>query len=566
VTELSALEKALTKSDYAGMKSPLAEMLRALRPMNLKSLEALDPNARGRLITSLMRVMRMPKPKEETLEAAPMAEGDGSSGSTAEGSDSVAASREVPVEAAGVAPSCEADATAIATVLAATTPAPAEGSAEASAEGSTEAAVAPVTAENSPARAPAVKAFGYSETQLAVGLIWNSVGDVERAGAAFKNAGREPTEAELAAPTPRAAPERSERPARGPRESRGSSDRPGAARRDARGPRAAAGQRMAPFVPSGNWQDDAKKLEEMGRTRDAGRLHEKNQSFAEAVRLFEKGGDTKSAIKACLLGKLDEPYAALAAKLKPEELAEALEGAQAWERLMELHVARQDFDAIARLYERAQQFDQAGLAWERAGKLAPARKAYERARDFAAAGRVRELEVQKLLERGDRLGAATLLVAAGRKSDAIAAFKDLPGPKAFHFMNKLNLTTEARAFGQEELSKAEASGNLVQKGRWLELLGDPSAAIATYLAAERKDKAALVYEASGDLKKAAELFEASGQLDRAEAIYTKAGDSENAGRVKALPRPVAAPAPSAEVTAEMVPAAESANGSATSAS
>jgi tetratricopeptide (TPR) repeat protein len=294
---------------------------------------------------------------------------------------------------------------------------------------------------------------------------------------------------------------------------------------------------VAPFVSSGDWQADVKKLEELGRTRDAARIHEKNKSHADAQRLYEAGGDLKSALRNAALGKLDEAFTRLSEKLKPEEIVEALERAEAWEKLMEFHVARSDFDSIAKLYERATQFDQAGLAWERAGKLSLARKAYERARDASSAHRVRDLEVVKLIERGDRLGAATLQVAGGKKAEALETLKPLPGPKAFHFMQKLKLTAEADAFAKAELAKAEAENNPVQRARWLELLGRLPEAAEVYLAADRKDKAAFVFEAMGELKKAAELLEAAGQLDKAQALFTKQGDTANAERVKALPRP-----------------------------
>jgi tetratricopeptide (TPR) repeat protein len=204
---------------------------------------------------------------------------------------------------------------------------------------------------------------------------------------------------------------------------------------------------------------------------------------------------------------------------------------------MEFHVAKADFESIAKLYERANQFDQAGLAWERSGKLAIARKAYERAKDFASAHRVRDLEVQKLIERGDRLGAATLQVGAGKKADALETLKSLPAPKAYHFMQKLKLNAEADVLAKDELSKAEAANNPVQRARWLELTGKLQEAADVYLAADRKDKAAFVFEAMGDLKRAAELLEAAGQLDKAQALFVKLGDSANADRVKALPRP-----------------------------
>ncbi|PZR17704.1 MAG: DEAD/DEAH box helicase [Archangium gephyra] len=486
--ELTALERALTKKDLSAMIDPLQSVLRALKPMRLSSLEQLDSGARGRLLTTLMRVQRMDKPAVEAAPEAPAAE----------------------------APAAEA------------------APAEAPAEGAAPVEAAPAT----PAPAPEKKANPYSDVQFTIGLIWSSIQEKDRADVAFGKAERQPTEAELAAPPVQERPAQSDRPERGPRKDRGErGERRERSDRPARAARPERPERPAPFVSSGDWQADVKKLEELGRTRDAGRIHEKNQSYADAARLYETGGDTKSALRNAALGKLDDVFKRLSEKLKPEEISEALERAGAFEKLMEFHVARGDFDSIAKLYERANQFDQAGLAWERAGKFSFARKSYERAKDFAGANRVRDLEIAKLIERGDRLGAATLLVAANKKAEALETIKPLPGPKAFHFMQKLKLNAEADAFAKEELAKAEAANNALQKARWLELTGKHQEAADVYLAADRKDKAAFVFEAMGQLGKAAELLEAAGQLDKAQALFTKAGDAANADRVKALPRP-----------------------------
>jgi len=223
--------------------------------------------------------------------------------------------------------------------------------------------------------------------------------------------------------------------------------------------------------------------------------------------------------------------------MAPDDVTVQLERAEAWELLMERYVVAQDFGNVARLYERSQQFDQAALAWERAGKLSVARRCYERAKDFVAANRVRDLEVSKLVERGDRLGAATLLMGIGRRPEAIELLKQLPGPKAFAFMQKLKLGDEAQTFAAESLAKAEAENNLQGKARWLEVLGKVEQAAETYLLANRKDKAVVLFEKLGQLPKAAALAESIGQLDRAQALFTRAGDLGNAERVKGLPRP-----------------------------
>jgi tetratricopeptide (TPR) repeat protein len=155
--------------------------------------------------------------------------------------------------------------------------------------------------------------------------------------------------------------------------------------------------------------------------------------------------------------------------------------------------------------------------------------------------RVTHLEAKKLVERGDRLGAATLQLGAGLRDEALETLKALPPPKAYHFMEKLKLEVEAKAFASEELEKSRAAGNLLHVARWLELLGDKEAAIETYILAERKDKAAGVYETMGQHLRAAELMEHAGHLDRAGDLFRKAGDLANAERVAALPRPAVAP-------------------------
>lgn len=530
VNELGSVEKAITKADFVAMKAPLGEVLKAVKPLRLQSLEKMDLNARGKLITSLMRVVRLPRPKAE--EAAPVEAAAEAAPAEAAPTDAPAVEGAAPVEAA----------------------APAEG-----------AVAAAPTAPSAPAVDPKVSA--WHDVQFNIGLIWSSVGEKDRAATAFEAAGRQPTEADLAVP---ATPAREERPARGERPQRGDrkdrKDRPERAARGDRPERAARPERPArperrprpelpkiePFHSTGDWKTDAQKLEEMGRTRDAARLHEKNGSFVDAVRLFDGGGDAKSALRAAAAGKLD--ISTWVAKLKQEEVIEALERAQAWETLMELHQKRGDFDSIAKLYERAAQFDQAALAWERAQKYAPARKAYERAKDYASANRVRDLEVTKLIERGDRLGAATVLMTVGKKPEALEVIKALPGPKAYSFMQKLKLHEDARAFAAAELAKAEAENNQLQRARWLELTGDQKGAAAVYLAANRKDKAALVFADLGDFKQAAELAEAAGHLDKAQDFFTRAGDSENAARVKALPRPEPRPKAAAEAEGETVDA------------
>jgi hypothetical protein len=312
--------------------------------------------------------------------------------------------------------------------------------------------------------------------------------------------------------------------------------------REGRGPRSDRPPRSEKLIP-GDWRFKAREIEEKGRTRDAAKMHEEHESWAEASRLYEVGGDFRSALRSAFRAKDEARVEKLKPQVPADEVPKILEQAQAWELLMDHHVKTGNYDAVARLYERAKQFDQAALAYERAGKLSLARKAYERAKDLPAANRVRDLEVKKLIERGDRLGAATLLIAASMKDAALETLKGLPGPKAFRFMQKLKLDAEALAFAKVEVEKAIAEKAHATHARWLEMLGDTAAAVEAWLLAERKDKALPLLEQLGNWAKAAELAEAVGQLDKAQELFHRANDKENAERVAKLPRPATPPPP-----------------------
>jgi tetratricopeptide (TPR) repeat protein len=310
-------------------------------------------------------------------------------------------------------------------------------------------------------------------------------------------------------------------------------------------------QEPAPVFPPGtDFREQAKVLEERGRTRDAARLFERNEVYAEAARLFEAGKDFKAALRSAALGKDAATAKRLWQQLPMAEAATILERVSAYELLMELYVEKQQFDQVARLYERARQFDQAALAWERAGKLGQARKAYEKVKDGASADRVRKLEVDKLIERGDRLGAAVVLLAAQRRDEVLEVLKPLPTPKQYRFLEKLKLQSEADALAKSELAKAEAEKRPSVKARWLELLGDVKGAAQAWEEAERRDKAYLLYEKLGDFAKAANLAEQAGHRESAMALYRKAGDEASAARVAAMPEAPPPPPPAADPAAD----------------
>ena len=480
IAELSSLEKALGKSDLVGEKQPLEAIVRSLRSLRVKSLDELELNVKGRLMTTLLRVQRQTKPSSPEAPA--------------------------PAESAAEAPAAQEAPSAAA-----------EGAETPPSEGAETPAAGETPAPAAPAVDPAKEKFqAYGDVLLLVGRAWRAAGDAERSAAAFALSGRS------------AEPEREE-----PAAARPASERPEGERRERR--ERPEGERRPQPELTGDWQEQVKQLEGMGRTRDAARMHERNNSFAEATRLFEAGGDLKSALRTALAGKDNDAARRLTATVPPEQLAQVLEKAGAYELLMEVYIGKGDFENVARLYERARQFDQAALAYERSGKLSLARKAYERSRDFAAANRIRDLEVKALVERGDRLGAATLLVTAGRRQDAVEVLGSLPPPKAFHFLQRLKLDEEAKALAQKELARAEAENKPAGRARWLELLGESATAAALYEEIGRKEKALGLYELIGHLPKAAALAEELQLRDRALALYTKLGDNAGVERAQSLP-------------------------------
>nr|WP_153866302.1 MULTISPECIES: DEAD/DEAH box helicase [Myxococcaceae] len=538
---MSTLEKALSKNDFAAQKAPLEAIVRALRPLRLKSLEDLDLGTRGKLITSLLRTQRQPKPPAPEAPAA-------------EGAASEAAASEAP---ASGAPAAEA--------------APTEGAAAEATSGdaaaASEAPTEPAGSETPPAApaAPAAdpvreKYTAYTDVMFLVGQAWRAAGERERAEPAFAAAGRQPRPEDDAPPAAAASggaerSARGERPERGPRGERPErgargerperaprGDRPERPERAARGERPERERRPPLEEFTGPWEEQVKQLEAAGRTRDAARIHERNNSFAEAVRLFEAGGDLKSALRAALAGKDTEASRRLVGTLPADQVPATLEKAGAYELLMEHYVGKGDFENVAKLYERARQHDQAALAYERAGKYGLARKAFERAKDMAGAGRVRGLEVKGLVERGDRLGAATLLAGAGQRREAVELLSALPPPKAFHFLQRLKLDEEAQTLARSELAKAEAENKPAGRARWLELLGDRAAAADIWEQSGRKDKALALHEAMGNTARAAALAESLSLRDKAIALYTQLNDAAGLERASALPTAPAQPA------------------------
>ncbi len=477
IVELSILEKALSRNDFAAQKAPLEAIVQGLRPMRLKSLDDLDINTRGRLITTLLRVQRQPKPPTPKALGEP-------------GGWPAAAGEGVPAAQAAATPQAPAEDAGIGRGVAPAAP--------------------PVDFELE-------RYDAYKDVMYLVGQAWRAAGDHERAAVAFAVSGRQP------------GPE-SEEPVLAEGELR---ERPGRSERRERRERS---ELEPPPELTGDWFEQAKQLEAMGRTRDAGRLHERNNSFAEAARLFEAGRDVTSALRCAVQAGDLKMARRLISGVPANQVAPMLEKAGAYELLMEHYVGNADFENAARLYERARQYDQAALAYERANKLTLARKSYERARDFANANRVLGLEVKSLVERGDRLGAATLLVAAGQRREAVGVLSPLPAPKAFHFMQRLKLDEEARALAQKELARADEEKNPAVRARWLELLGETAAAAEAWEQAGRKEKALPLHEQLGNLTRAAQLAEELQQRDKAIDLYTRLNDAAGLRRARALPR------------------------------
>jgi tetratricopeptide (TPR) repeat protein len=507
LSELSVLEKALSTGDFAKQKEPLEEILKQVGSLHLRSLEDLDFNTRGRLLTTLLRVARQKKPPAPSAAASPPSEPAPAPAETA--ADASAAPADETPTASPDAPQPQQAATNAEVAATAQAGTSGEGQLNASSAESAAGAAEPPPMQGLPsAPAPAprplspeeLKLAAYTDVMFLVGSVWKAAGDQQRAEVAFAASGRKPLERRR--PSVEAAP------------------------------------------ASRDWREEARLLEGRKRTRDAARLHERHESHAEAARLYEAGGDLKNGLR-CLLAAKDLLAARrLLKQMKPDQFLPIIEKAGAYELLMEHYVDVGDLENVAKLYERARQFDQAAIAWEKSGKLAAARKAYERSKDSANAERVRQLEVTKLIERGDRLGAALLLIAAGKQEEAVQTLISLPAAKAFRFLQKVKLDAQALELARKEIARAEAENRPAAGARWLELLGDVPAAAEAWERAQRKDRALALYEQSGNWQRAAQLAESLGQRDKAVELYHRAGDKASAERAAAMPAQVAAPPPS----------------------
>ncbi len=437
-SELASLEKAYSQKDFAKQKASLEEILRQLKPLRLRSIDQLDFNTRGRLITTLLRVGRQTAPPapaaaSEEKQAAPDAPVAPEEAPATP--DTAVASEEAPVSPDAAAAPEEAP------VL---PPIGAEGEVQVASESTPDTTGAPGT-EKPPAPVED-KAAAFADMMFTLGSIWRAVGDQRRAELAFAASGKQADQEQaVAAPA-------------------------------------------APPTPG-----------------------------------VEEGKDLKSALRRAVGAKDWDGARRIIKQIPAEESRAILEKAGAYELLMERYVETSDFQNVARLYERARQFDQAALAWERAGKLGNARKAYERVKDAEGAQRIRQLEVEELVKRGDRLGAAVLLLGENRRDEAARVLLALPSPKAFRFLQKVKLDDEAMALARREIQQAESENKPSAKARWLEWTGDALGAAEAWEKAERKDKALEMYEQVGQWQKAAQLAEALGRKDHALELYHRAG-------------------------------------------
>lgn len=541
IADLSTLEKALGKSDLPGEKSALESILKALLPQRLSSLSQLDLNTRGKLLTSLLRVQRQPRPPPS--EAGAEGQSDGGTGE--------------------VSPSSEAASTVVPPELRAPDQGISEGSPQLTGEQPAEVSHADVSSdlppnpaalegtgisEGSPqltqeraAEKPSApvdpKLQAWTEVIQLVGRVWRATGEQERAEQAFALTGLPPPPQD-AVPARREEPReaRAERPGKGMKGERGPrGDRPERAPRGDRPERPARGDR--PERPA--------RPDRAARTDRPGPKVERKGAPVprELAPIPGVTPELQARLHEAIASSNLDAARAILKELPPDSVGPLLEREKSWDLLMEHYIQKADFENVAKLYERARQFDQAALAWERAGRFTPARKAYERVRDLAGANRMREKEVAVLVERGDRLGAATLLLSGGLRKEAKELLEALPPVKAFHFLERVKLEDEAKALAERELAKAEAEQKPAQKARWLEVLGRTQEAAELYLSSGRKDRASPLFEKLGDLPRAAQLAEEAGQHARAVELYRKAGDQTNADRVASLPPPSEPAAP-----------------------
>ena len=124
------LEKALARGDFAAEIQPLDSVVKVLRQARARSLQDLDMDTRGRLITTLSRVARQTKPAPDPEAPAP---------TEASAEPTAAPGEAEQVAEVAVAPDPAADVPSVSEEAPPAEPPPAEASAE-SAETPVEAA------------------------------------------------------------------------------------------------------------------------------------------------------------------------------------------------------------------------------------------------------------------------------------------------------------------------------------------------------------------------------------------------------------------------------------------
>ena len=154
---------------------------------------------------------------------------------------------------------------------------------------------------------------------------------------------------------------------------------------------------------------------------------------------------------------------------------------------------------------------------------------------------MRTLEVDRLVERGDRLGAALLLVQARQREQAAKLLEPLPPPKAFRFLQQLGLNAEAKALGERELQRATEESKSMARARWLELLERPADAAEAWEAAGGRTRPSPCWRRPASSDAARGIAEEIGNRNEAIRLFRRAGEDAEADRLEALP-----PAPATE--------------------
>lgn len=454
VPELSAVEKALSKNDLGAQKAPLEAVLKALRPLKLKSIDQLDMGTKGRLITTLLRVGRQQKPQVAAAPAAPAPEPQAEPAPILAESPAEAPTEEAPTEVV-----------------------PAELAAQPTSEPQPEEPPAPSPRDE--------KTAAYQEVLFLVGSIWRAAGDERRAALAFAASGRSADQVEAVKTLERTGDWT---------------------------------EQAAVLESGGQTREAARIHEKNRSFAEAARLFEAGADRRAALRCALSGKDTGTARRILGELKPEESRPVLEKAGAWELLMERYVEAKDYEGVAKLYERARQFDQAALAWERAGKLANAKRAYERAGDAAGAARLRLREASRLVERGDRLGAAVLLVSAGERRRAAEVLAELPPVRAFHFMQKAKLDQEALELARKQIARAEEEKKPADKARWLELVGELAQAAdAWL-AAERKDKALAVLEEVGNWQRAAEVAEALGQYRKAVELFHRAGDKANAERV------------------------------------------------